>query len=59
MKKVTKLILGFTLAIVMTSCNKEDDKTTITAEEAGINAKLDIANDDVSDIVKKKKQILI
>ncbi len=55
MKKVTKLILGFTLAIVMTSCNKEDDKTTITAEEAGINAKLDIANDDVSDIVEKEE----
>lgn len=35
------------------SCNKEDDSSSpMTAEEAAMNAKIDIANDDVSKIVE-------
>ena len=57
MKRTSKLILGLALAIAMVSCTKnEDDNSTITAEEAGINAKLDIANDDVADIVSKEEE---
>jgi hypothetical protein len=50
-----KLILGLALAIAMVSCNKDEDNSTITADEAGINAKLDIANDDVADIVEQEE----
>ena len=51
-----KLILSLTLAIAMVSCTKnEDDNSTITAEEATVNAKMDIANDDVSDIVEQEE----
>lgn len=50
-----KLILGLALTIAMVSCNKEEDNSTITAEEAGVNAKLDIANDDVADIVEQEE----
>lgn len=51
-----KLILSLALAIAMVSCSKnEDDNSTITAEEAQINAKLDIANDDVADIVAQQE----
>jgi hypothetical protein len=51
-----KLILSLALAVAMVSCTKnEDDNSTITAEEAGINAKLDIANDDVADIVAEEE----
>ena len=55
MKKTTKLFLGLALAIAMVSCTKNDDNSTITTEEAGINAKMDIANDDVSDIVEQEE----
>lgn len=40
------------MSLFTISCNKdEEDNSTITAEEASMNAKIDIANDDVSDIV--------
>ena len=55
MKRASKLILGLALAIAMVSCNKDENNSTITAEEAGINAKMDIANDDVSDIVEQEE----
>lgn len=50
-----KLILSLALAIAMVSCNKDEDNSTITSEEAGVNAKLDIANDDVADIVEQEE----
>ncbi len=52
-----KLILSLALAVAMVSCtkNEDEDNATITAEEAGINAKLDIANDDVADIVAQEE----
>lgn len=50
--KTAKLILG-TLAIgLLISCNREDKEPFITAEEATVNAKMDIANNDVTDIVE-------
>ncbi len=56
MKKVSHLFLGLALVASMISCNKEDQQdATITAEEAGINAKMDIANDDVSNIVEEEE----
>jgi len=52
-----KLILSLALAVAMVSCtkNEDNDNSTITAEEAGVNAKLDIANDDVADIVAQEE----
>lgn len=50
--KTKILFLGLALSLFTISCNKDDeDNSTITAEEASMNAKIDIANDDVSDIV--------
>ena len=50
--KTKILFLGLVLSLFTISCNKDErDNSTITAEEASMNAKIDIANDDVSDIV--------
>ena len=50
--KTKILFLGLVLYLFTISCNQdEEDNSTITAEEASMNAKIDIANDDVSDIV--------
>lgn len=51
--KITKIILGLSIILMTLSCNKEDDSSSpMTAEEAAMNAKIDIANDDVSKIVE-------
>ena len=51
--KTTKIILGFVFVLLTFSCNKEDDNTSsITPNEITMNAKMDIANDDVSKIVE-------
>ena len=51
--KTTKIILGFVFVLLTFSCNKEDDNTSsITPNEIAMNAKMDIANDDVSKIVE-------
>lgn len=55
MKKTLSLIFGLALALTVLSCNKDDDETMMTAEEATINAKMDIANDDVADIVEEQE----
>lgn len=46
------------LSLMTIGCSKNDasDNSTITAEEAGINAKMDIANDDVSNVVETQLQ---
>jgi hypothetical protein len=56
MRSTTKLILSLALIVSMISCNKDEDNSTITQEEAGVNAKIDIASDDVSDIVEKEEE---
>ena len=51
----TKIILfGMFLSVLSIGCNKDDNssKSIMTAEEASVNAKMDIANDDVSKIVE-------
>lgn len=55
MKKITSFVFGLALALSVLSCNKDDDETPITAEEATINAKMDMANDDVADIVEEQE----
>lgn len=49
--KILNLIL--IVSFLSISCTKDnEDVTTFSADEAGMNAKIDIANDDVSDIVE-------
>ena len=51
--KTRILILSAVFSIMAISCSKDNndvDKTTITAEEAGINSKADAATDDVTGI---------
>ena len=50
------LLFGLFLSLLMVSCSKdkETENSTITAEEAGINAKIDLASDDVSNIVENQ-----
>lgn len=55
MKRTSKLLLGLALVTAMISCTKEDNDQPITAEEATINAKLDVANDDVANIVEEEE----
>jgi hypothetical protein len=50
--KTMKLILSLVLIISVLSCSKEENSSTISKEDAATNAKLDIANDDVSKIVE-------
>jgi hypothetical protein len=52
--KITKIILGLTIIFMTFSCSKEEQESNapMTAEEATMNAKIDIANDDVSKIVE-------
>jgi hypothetical protein len=53
MKKTAKLFLGLAIATSIFSCSKNDsDNSAITSEEAKMNAQIDLANDDVSDIVE-------
>lgn len=47
------LFLGLVLSLFTISCNKDNEESsTITADEASMNAKIDIASDDVSDVVE-------
>ena len=50
------LLFGLFLSLLMVSCSKdkETENSTITAEEAGANARIDIVNDDVSNIVDEQ-----
>ena len=56
MKRISQLFFALALVISMISCTKDDkNDSTISAEEAGVNAKIDIANDDVSNIVEEEE----
>jgi hypothetical protein len=51
--KVKFLFLGLVLSLFTVSCTKDTaDNSIFTADEATVNAKIDLANDDVSDIVE-------
>ena len=53
MKKTFNLFLVLAIAFTVFSCSKNDSgSSAITAEEAKMNAQIDLANDDVSDIVE-------
>lgn len=52
--KTKIILLGMILSILSISCNKDDNnsKSTMSVQEANVNAKIDIANDGVSKIVE-------
>ncbi len=52
--KTTNFILVVALSVVILSCSKKDndDEINFSADEAALNSKIDISNDDVSDIVE-------
>lgn len=57
--KTKFLIFTLVLSLAIISCSKDSETTydnaTITTEEAAINSKIDIANDDVSDVVEEQE----
>ena len=54
--KTKIFILGMAMSLMTISCSKnEKDNSTITADEASVNAKMDQANDDVSSIVEDQE----
>ena len=50
--KTIKLILGLTIAMLVFSCNKDENQSSITSKEVSMNVKIDQASDDVSRIVE-------
>ncbi|MFM2230805.1 MAG: hypothetical protein RL607_2063 [Bacteroidota bacterium] len=54
--KTIKWMLGAAVIAVMVSCSKEDKVANFSAEEATVNAKMDIANNDVTDIVEGEER---
>lgn len=51
--KTTKILFGFALLLITSGCIKDSITTNnFSEDEAKVNAKLDIANDDISDIVE-------
>lgn len=50
--KTKILFLGLLLSLFTVSCNKDKESNDFSADEAGVNSKIDLANDDVSDIVE-------
>lgn len=53
--KTKILILGFVFSLVFISCSKDETSSTINAEDAKANAKIDAMNDDVSNIVEEQE----
>jgi len=55
--KAKILILTMVFAVMAISCSKDrnDDTNNITAEEAGINSKMDMANDDAVDVISEQE----
>jgi hypothetical protein len=54
--KIRILMLGVVFSLLIASCTKKDnvDNTTISPDEASINAKLDVISEDVSRIVEEQ-----
>ncbi len=52
--KITKIIVAVALSLAIFNCSKKDDSidNKFSADEAGVNAKIDVSNDDVSNIVE-------
>lgn len=53
MKKIAKFLFPIIVLVAFTSCEKENETTseTLTSEDALVNAKIDMASDDISNIV--------
>lgn len=54
--KIKILMVATVLSLLVLSCSKEDnviDKPAFTADEATVNAKLDVMNDDLSQVVEE------
>ena len=54
--KTKILALGFFAILSIVSCNRDDKETNgvITADEAAVNSKIDIASDDVTEIMESE-----
>lgn len=57
--KTKFLMMSAVLALMVTACSKDDSSSSasandFTADEAKLNSKMDIANDDVSDLVEEQ-----
>ena len=50
--KTTKFLLLAAVSFAIFSCSKKDNDEAFSTDEAAINAKIDVSNDDVSDIVE-------
>jgi hypothetical protein len=59
--KVKIFMLGMALSLIALSCSKKEEATSssFTAEEATINAKLDITNDDVANVVEEQVELTL
>ena len=57
--KTNFLMLGMIFSVLIISCSKNDDtdSTTISEDEVGINADIDIASDDVSNVLEEQLAI--
>ncbi len=54
--KTVKWLMSAVAVTLLVSCNRDDKETFITAEEATVNAKMDIANNDVTDLVENEEK---
>lgn len=54
--KTVKWLMSAVALTLLVSCNRDDKETFITAEEAKVNAKMDIANNDVTDLVENEEK---
>jgi len=56
--KISNIVLGFALVFLTFGCNKDNNVTEnndISVEEIQVNAKIDMASDDVSDLVLEQE----
>jgi len=51
------LLLGMVLSLLLLSCNKEDNGSPISAEDAQVSAKIDAMNDDVTGLVEEQEAL--
>lgn len=51
------LLLGMVLSLSLLSCNKEENGSPISAEDAQVSAKIDAMNDDVTGLVEEQEAL--
>ena len=53
--KITKMMVAVAMSIAIFSCSKKNnDENNFSADEAAVNAKIDMSNDDVSNIAEEQ-----